>query len=151
MLTNKQEAFVQGLVAGKSQREAYRAAYKAAKMKIETIDKRACELLKNGEITGRYRELLEAVRDEGAKQAVATAADVLQELTNIGFGRKEYPSYDMFGNEHSVKPTIAQRHKALEALAKYHGLLTDKLNIDGKIDTGQLDNILAQLRSDTSG
>ena len=42
-LTPKQEAFVQALIAGKSQREAYKEAYNAANMKDETIDVRACE------------------------------------------------------------------------------------------------------------
>ena len=41
-LTPKQEMFVQALIAGKSQREAYKEAYNATNMKDETIDVRAC-------------------------------------------------------------------------------------------------------------
>ena len=57
-LTTKQELFVQNLVAGQSQRQAYRKAYKADKMKDETVDARASELLKNGKVAVRYRELI---------------------------------------------------------------------------------------------
>ena len=58
-LTPKQEMFVQALIAGKSQREAYKEAYNAANMKDETIDVRACELLKKSKVKVRYEELLE--------------------------------------------------------------------------------------------
>lgn len=57
-LTQKQENFVQALVSGKSQREAYKEAYNAANMKDSTVDKRACELLKNGKVAARYNELM---------------------------------------------------------------------------------------------
>lgn len=57
-LTPKQELFVQGVVSGLSQRQAYRQAYKADRMKDETVDARASELLKDGKVTVRYRELL---------------------------------------------------------------------------------------------
>ena len=56
-LTTKQEIFVQRLIEGYSQREAYKFAYEASNMKNETIDKRASELFSRGEIKGRYEEL----------------------------------------------------------------------------------------------
>lgn len=58
-LTTKQEIFVQRLIEGYSQREAYKFAYEASNMKDETIDKRASELFAKGEIKWRYKELLE--------------------------------------------------------------------------------------------
>ncbi len=57
-LTQKQEFFVQGVVSGLSQRQSYRKAYKAEKMKDETVDRKASELANNGKIRARYRELL---------------------------------------------------------------------------------------------
>ena len=57
-LTPKQELFVQGIISGLSQRQAYRKAYKTEKMSDETVDSKASELLKNGKVTVRYRELL---------------------------------------------------------------------------------------------
>ena len=50
--------FVQGLVAGLSQREAYKQAYNAEKMKDATIDSNASRLLQDSKITARYRQLL---------------------------------------------------------------------------------------------
>lgn len=57
-LTTKQELFVQNLVAGQSQRQAYRSAYNAKKMTDKTVDETANKLLKNPKVTARYRELL---------------------------------------------------------------------------------------------
>lgn len=50
--------FVQGVVAGLSQRQAYRQAYNAEKMSDETVDSKASNLFKDGKIRVRYRELL---------------------------------------------------------------------------------------------
>lgn len=57
-LTPKQELFVQGIISGLSQRQAYRKAYKAEKMSDKTVDETASKLLQNPKITTRYRELL---------------------------------------------------------------------------------------------
>lgn len=57
-LTPKQELFVQGIISGLSQRQAYRQAYKAEKMTDLAVDVQASKLLKSPKITLRYRELL---------------------------------------------------------------------------------------------
>lgn len=57
-LTTKQEIFVQQLVAGQSQRKAYRQAYNAEKMTDKTVDEKASKLFKDGKVRARYRALL---------------------------------------------------------------------------------------------
>ena len=57
-LTTKQELFVQQIIAGQSQRQAYKQAYKAEKMTDVAIDVQASKLLKNPKVALRYRELL---------------------------------------------------------------------------------------------
>ena len=56
-LTTKQEIFVQRLIEGYSQREAYKFAYNCEKMKNSTIDNNAYKLMQNNEILTRYEEL----------------------------------------------------------------------------------------------
>ena len=75
-LTPKQEAFVQALIAGKSQREAYKEAYNATNMKDETIDVRACELLKKSKVKVRYEELIE----EHKQKALYTREEAINDL-----------------------------------------------------------------------
>ena len=52
MLNAKQERFIQNIVKGMSQREAYKDAYKA-KYKDEVIDVRACELFNSSKVQVR--------------------------------------------------------------------------------------------------
>lgn len=60
-LTAKQEKYVQRLVAGLSQRKAYREAYPSSiKWKDATVDNKASALLREGEILARYNELIES-------------------------------------------------------------------------------------------
>ena len=56
-LTTKQEIFVQRLIEGYSQREAYKFAYNCEKMKDSTIDVEASKLLANPKVSLRYEEL----------------------------------------------------------------------------------------------
>lgn len=63
-LTAKQEKFVQGLITGLSQRQAYKQAYKSERMKDETIDNKASKLFKQHEIRARYDEIIEEYKQE---------------------------------------------------------------------------------------
>lgn len=64
MLTAKQEKFVQGLVKGLSQRQAYKEAYDAENMQDNVIDKEASLLFKSSKISERYNELMQEITDD---------------------------------------------------------------------------------------
>ena len=77
MLTSKQEKYVQGLVAGLSQRQAYREAYpNSIEWKDRTVDSRASELFKKSKVLGRYNELME----EHKTKALFTRQEAVNEL-----------------------------------------------------------------------
>lgn len=76
MLTQKQEKYARGLVAGLSQREAYKEAYNAENMKDTTIDARASKLLAEYKVNKRYRELLDEYKDK----ALFTRQEAVSEL-----------------------------------------------------------------------
>ena len=75
-LTDKQEKFCRVLVSGTSQADAYRAAYNAEKMKPETVQRKACELMKDGKVSARVYQL----RDELAERSGWTREDSVREL-----------------------------------------------------------------------
>lgn len=56
-ITPKQERFCQEIVKGKSQADAYRAAYKTKHMKQEVIHVRACELAGDSKVKVRIQEI----------------------------------------------------------------------------------------------
>lgn len=75
-LTAKQEAFALAYAETGNASEAYRRAYRADSMKPETIHKRASELLNNGEVTGRLKE----IRGEVIKAHGVTVESLISEL-----------------------------------------------------------------------
>ena len=77
MLTTKQERYVQGLVAGLSQREAYKQAGYATEGKSDnTIDANASRLFKNSKVLTRYNELIE----EHKTKALWTREEAINKL-----------------------------------------------------------------------
>lgn len=76
-LTTKQEKYVQGLVAGLSQRQAYIEAYPSAKKwKEQNVDSKASNLLKSDKVQARYQALLE----EHKNKALWTREEAVNEL-----------------------------------------------------------------------
>lgn len=83
MLTKKQEKFVQELVKGKSQREAYKAAYNTAKMKEESIDQLASRLFGKVEVRSRYNELMKKSVEKTEYEATEVRKEIIIQLMNI--------------------------------------------------------------------
>lgn len=85
-LTAKQEKFVQELIKGKSQREAYKIAYPNSKKWTENaIDSRASRLLKTDKVLTRYNELKSKLQKEAEEECIVEAKEVLREFARIAF------------------------------------------------------------------
>jgi phage terminase small subunit len=82
-LTPKQEKFVEELIKGKSQREAYKIAYNAKRMKDTTIDSHASRTLKIDKVKARYDELRGKVVKRAEEKAIITAEEILKEIVSI--------------------------------------------------------------------
>ncbi len=63
-LTGKQLCFVDQIVSGQSQTEAYKHCYNTSRMSAPTIHSRAYELRHDGEIAGRIEAELARLRDQ---------------------------------------------------------------------------------------
>ena len=118
-LTSKQEKFIQVLVAGKSQRQAYKEAYNAANMKDKTIDERASVLFKNDKIKTRYNELLE----EHKNKALYTREEAVNDLIWI----KEKSKEDIFKN--GIRQANSTTYiNSIKELSTLNDLYPDKKN-----------------------
>ena len=62
-LTPKQEKFCNTYIETGNASEAYRSAYNCSKMKPETINRKAKELLDNGKITARITDLQDELKE----------------------------------------------------------------------------------------
>ena len=118
-LTSKQEKFIQALVAGKSQRQAYKEAYNAANMKDKTIDERASVLFKNDKIKTRYNELLE----EHKNKALYTREEAVNDLIWI----KEESKEDILKN--GIRQANSTTYiNSIKELSTLNDLYPDKKN-----------------------
>lgn len=80
-LSIKQEKFCNFYLESGNASEAYRRSYNCLKMKSETINTKACQLLKKDKIRARVEEL----QSELKKKTEITKERVLEELGKIGF------------------------------------------------------------------
>lgn len=84
-LTDKQEKFVQELIKGKSQREAYRIAYPKSKASDNTVDVKASKLFSLDKVRIRYDEINDRLVKEAEDECIVDAKRVLKELSKIAF------------------------------------------------------------------
>ena len=79
MLTPKQEKFVQGIIKGMSQADAYRSAYACKNMSDKTIWENASRLMADSKVKARVPEL----REKLDKSTIMTAQQRLEWLTKL--------------------------------------------------------------------
>jgi phage terminase small subunit len=79
MLTPKQEAFVQNIIQGMSQADAYRSAYSSKNMSDNAVYREASLLMDNPKVAQRLKEL----RDKLAKPSIMSAQERLEWLTQL--------------------------------------------------------------------
>ena len=135
---SKHEAFVQALYAGKSQRAAYREAFpNADKWKDKTVDNRAYELAKTGEIMGRLKEL----KDAAASPLILDRQGRMMILTEIAMNEQLFP-----------KP----RMQAIDLLNRMTGEYIERKQIEAVVNTpiedaaNRIKELIAEVKSDGS-
>lgn len=78
-LTDKQEAFCQAYIICLNQSEAYRQAYNAEKMKPETVNRMAFDLMQNHNIAARIADL----QKETVERNKITIDEIVTDLATI--------------------------------------------------------------------
>lgn len=79
-LTPQQEKFAQEVAKGKSQADAYRAAYPKSKTwKDDSVHNRASAMMRHTQVVARVRN----IQAKAADKAMMTAADVLKEAMKL--------------------------------------------------------------------
>ena len=137
-LTPKQEKFIQNIVSGMTQRQAYKEAYNAENMKDETIDTEACLLFNDQKIAKRYKELMDKLEDKAimtAQERMKWLTEVIQEI------QKEKKSTiqdgEVFNYEESAD--LNTKMKAIDILNKMSGEYVTKLEGDIGITSIKVD------------
>lgn len=129
MLNMRQEKFVQNLIKGMSQREAYKDAYDA-KYKDEAIDSKASVLFNSEKVQIRYNELMEEIKKEITESTIMTATERMIWLSEVVKGiRTEKEAIFTDGDVvvKDVEANLSTKIKALDTLNKMDGQYTTKL------------------------
>src|SRR3954463_2520123 len=108
-LTAKQELFVAGLLAGKTQADAYRGAYDASGMSDNAIYVEACKLCYNPKISLRLSEAAMA-----ATEKLKISAELLTEMS--------LEAYEVARTQGNASHMTG----AVMALAKINGMIIDR-------------------------
>jgi len=131
MLTAKQEKFVQGIIEGKSQAEAYRSAYSAEKMSDNAIYREASLLYSSPKIAQRINEL----RAELVKPSIMTARERLEFLTGVINGTRGEKITEIVDGkpvEIEVPASMKNRLSAIDIMNKMQGEYVQKVEADVK-------------------
>lgn len=84
MLTTRQEKFVQELIKGKSQREAYRIAYpKSKEWKDTSVDCAGAKLMMNAMVSQRYEELKRKTEEKVTYDAAEVKNIIIDTMLSI--------------------------------------------------------------------
>ena len=115
MLTAKQEKFVQELIKGKSQREAYKNSYNTSKLKEKSIDELASRLFKQVKVRSRYEELMK----EAIQPAVDDAESIRRTIIETEIAIATANMGDLFDVVEDTDGTLIQRAKSPESIARF--------------------------------
>lgn len=121
MLTPKQEQFVQNILEGMTQADAYRSAYSCKNMSDNAIYVNASKLAADDKVALRLKEL----RDQLAKPSIMTAQERLEWLTQ----RIDDDQVD-----------INAKLKAIDIMNKMQGEYVTK--VEGNLNVTKLEDLL---------
>ena len=127
-LNVKQENFIQGIIKGLSQRQAYKEAYNA-NYADKDIDSKASNLFNSDKVQARYKELLKELEDK----CIMTAKERMIWLSDVVRGNIKHISYGSNGEEFENEAYISDKLKAIDTLNKMSGEYTTK--VDANVNT----------------
>ena len=137
-LTPKQERFIQNIVSGMTQRQAYKEAFQVD-YDDNAIDVNACKLFNETKVQLRYKELLEEIKDA----AIMTATERMIWLSEVVKGiQLEECKYFEDGETHIYEKSadLNTKIKALDTLNKMSGEY--KTILDGSVGIKKLEDLL---------
>lgn len=127
-LNVKQEKFVQGIINGLSQRQAYKEAF-GSEYDDNAIDINASKLFNSAKVKLRYEELLQELEDK----SIMSAKERMKWLSDVVRGNIKHISYSGNGEEYENEAYISDKLRAIDTLNKMSGEYTTK--IDANVNT----------------
>jgi phage terminase small subunit len=167
-LSKQQEVFVNQLVKGDTQRQAFYKAYPhSKKWKETTVDSKASTLFAQGKVRERFHELNQIVKDNLVKDTIATQQEALEFFTRlmrrelkeqvVASQSRKVVNYDEEGRRTEVStrdPVIvdidaklSDAFKGAEAIAKYYNIFGSHDNAE---ELSKLDKLLKAMKDNAN-
>lgn len=130
----KHELFIQNIVKGMTQRQAYKLVF-GAEYDNDAIDCNASKLFNNAKVKQRYEELLQQLEEESimsAKERMKWLTDVIKNIQ-----RDDVYIKDSEGNETligSKNADINTKLKAIDTLNKMDNTYQQNIKVSGNIN-----------------
>ena len=145
----KWEIYVDKVLSGMKQVEAYKSTFNCSKMKESTIYETASAMLhdknKYPKSSARYFELSQKAKEQDDEKAIADSREMQEKLTAIirQAIEEEIVLVDPAQGVVKVKKTAAIKEiiSAINMLAKMQGLFRDNVSIDGNVGVVIVDDI----------
>lgn len=151
----RHENYVQNLIKGMSQRQAYRDVYKN-NMTDKQVDEEACKLFNSPKVHQRYKELMQQLEDTSimsAKERMKWLTDVIKNIQRDDVYVKNNDGEDVLIG--SKNADINTKLKAIDTLNKMDNAYQQNVKISGSINnpfdgmsTEELRDILGKLEND---
>jgi len=127
VLTEAQEILCVEIAKGRTQYDAYRAAFPKTRANRNTIDREVAKLLKRSQIRTRIIELQAKGTEKAAAAVSVSKQDIMRELwENARIGKAAVPVLDREGAEIGVYNTnLSASNAALIALGKEIGMFKE--------------------------
>lgn len=138
MLTPKQEKFVQGIIDGLSQADAYRSAYSAKNMSDNAIYREASLLMDHPKIAQRIKE----IRGQIMTPTIMSAQERLELLSRIAKGEEPEKVVQFIEGERcefEIPASLKTRREAIDTMNKMTGEYIQRVAAD--VDTTYTINI----------
>ena len=139
MLTAKQEKFVQNIIEGMNQSDAYRNSYSTKRMADKTIHENASRLMADSKVAARLQEL----RDQIMKPSIMSAQERLEYLTGIvNETKQEHIKGFVEGVEveYERPADLNAKMKAIDIMNKMTGEYVTK--VEGNLNVTKLEDLL---------
>lgn len=133
MLNAKQEKFINNIVSGMSQRQAYKDAYQVS-YSDEAIDSKASTLFNSEKVQIRYKELIEKAQDKAIMSAIERKKWLTEVIQNIQCEDVYFKTEDGFETKVGSKNAdLNTKMKAMDMLNKMDGEYITK--VEAEVDS----------------
>jgi hypothetical protein len=130
-LTEKQEAFIEGILDGKGQAEAYRDAYETKNMTPAQISVEAYRMMRDPKITHRLTQLQAKIEAQ-------------RRMLSLSRWDRTLNFFERFMEDETVHPSIRTRNA--ELMGKHLGLFVERVETKDVTDK-TADDIEAQIKA----